>query len=249
MPSSSFQPTTSATICHDFSPALFAHDGVRAIIVDDNSPDGTGEIADRLAERWAGRVEVIHRTGRRGYGPSSLEGLQKALKTDAELVFQMDADLSHDPTYLPALASVATAADLVIGSRYLQGDLFVNWPLHRIMLSTFANHYVRAVARLSVRDCTSGYRCWRRTALAELPLDRIKSEGYSFLVEMLYVAHRTGCRIVESPIIFVERREGVSKMSPVVILESAVTPWRLVLTRGHLRRRPIDDGGYTRQVR
>jgi dolichol-phosphate mannosyltransferase len=212
-------------------PGLLAHAGVRAIIVDDNSPDGTGEIADRLAEQWPGRVEVLHRRGRRGYGRSSLEGLQRALQGDAELVFQMDADLSHDPTYLPALASAATDADLVIGSRYVRGISVVNWPLRRIMLSTFANQYIRAVTRLSVRDCTSGFRCWRRAALAKLPMDRVGSEGYSFLVEMLYLAHRAGCRIVESPIIFIERREGVSKMSPVVMLESALTPWRLLLTR------------------
>jgi dolichol-phosphate mannosyltransferase len=161
-----------------------------------------------------------------------LDGLSRAAAGTADLVIQMDADLSHDPKYLPQLAAAAEQADLVVGSRYLQGVSVVNWPLRRIVLSAFANHYVRAVTRLSVRDCTSGFRCWRREALARLPLAHVGSEGYSFLVEMLYLADRIGCRIVESPIIFVERREGVSKMSPGVILESALTPWRLLLAGG-----------------
>lgn len=208
---------------------IFSHQGVRVMIVDDHSPDGTGEVAEKLAKNWPGRVEVVHRTGPRGFGRSVLEGLVRAVTGDAELVFQMDADLSHDPKYFPAMASAAERADLVIGSRYLNGVSVVNWPLRRIMLSAFANRYIRVVTRLSVRDCTSGYRCWRRDALARLPLNRIGSEGYSFLVEMLYLAQRAGCRIVESPIIFVERRQGVSKMSPKVIWESALTPWRLLL--------------------
>lgn len=206
---------------------VLSHSGVRVLIVDDDSPDGTGETADRLADQWPGRVEVVHRTGHRGFGRSLLEGLSQAVSGDAELVFQMDADLSHDPKYLPEMALAANEADLVIGSRYVNGVSVVNWPLHRIILSAFANHYVRTVTRLSTRDCTSGFRCWRRTALARVPMARIGSEGYSFLVEMLYLAQRAGCRVVESPIIFIERREGVSKMSPKVVLESAITPWRL----------------------
>jgi dolichol-phosphate mannosyltransferase len=209
---------------------ILSHQGVRVMIVDDHSPDGTGEVAATLARDWPGRVEVVHRTGPRGFGRSLLEGLERAIAGDAELVFQMDADLSHDPKYLPEMASAAERADLVIGSRYLNGVSVVNWPLRRIMLSAFANRYIRTVTRLSVRDCTSGYRCWRRDALARLPLKRIASEGYSFLVEMLYLAQRAGCRIVESPIIFVERRQGVSKMSPKVMWESALTPWRLRLS-------------------
>ena len=210
---------------------IFSHQGVRVMIVDDDSPDGTGEVAEKLATDWPGRVEVVHRTGPRGFGRSLLEGFARAVTGDAELVFQMDADLSHDPKYFPEMASAAERADLVIGSRYLNGVSVVNWPLRRIMLSVFANRYIRTVTRLSVRDCTSGYRCWRREALTRLPLNRIGSEGYSFLVEMLYLAQRAGCRIVESPIIFVERRHGVSKMSPKVMVESALTPWRLRLGR------------------
>jgi len=210
---------------------VLVYPGLQVLIVDDQSPDGTGHVADGLARQWPGRVEVIHRTGRRGFGRSLLDGLSRAVKGESDLVFQMDADLSHDPKYLPEMASATALADLVIGSRYLNGVSVVNWPLHRIMLSAFANQYVRAVTRLSVRDCTSGFRCWRREALARLPLNRIGSEGYSFLVEMLYLAHRAGHRIVESPIIFVERHQGASKMSPKVMMESAITPWRLRVGR------------------
>ena len=208
---------------------VLAHAGTRMLVIDDGSPDGTGEVADALARERTGRLEVVHRAGPRGFGRSMLDGLSRAAAGTADLVIQMDADLSHDPKYLPQLAAASERADLVVGSRYLHGVSVVNWPLRRIVLSAFANHYVRAVTRLSVRDCTSGFRCWRREALGRLPLAHVSSEGYSFLVEMLYLADRIGCRIVESPIIFVERREGVSKMSPGVILESALTPWRLLL--------------------
>ena len=208
---------------------ILSHPGTRVLVVDDQSPDGTGDVAKRLATEWPGRIDVLVRTGRKGFGRSLLEGLSRAISSNAELVFQMDADLSHDPKYLSEMASAARQADLVIGSRYLTGISVVNWPLRRVMLSTFANRYIRTVTRLSVRDCTSGYRCWRREALARLPMDRIGSEGYSFLVEMLYLAQRAGCRITESPIIFVERRQGESKMSPRVMWESAITPWRLRL--------------------
>ena len=145
----------------------------------------------------------------------------------------MDADLSHDPKYLPEMVAMALRGghDLVIGSRYLQGVSVVNWPLHRLILSTFANRYIRAVTRMPVADCTSGFRCWRREALAKVPLERIVSDGYAFLVEMLYEAHRSGCSIGEVPIIFVERRVGQSKMSGGVIFESAYMPWRVVLRR------------------
>jgi dolichol-phosphate mannosyltransferase len=143
----------------------------------------------------------------------------------------MDADLSHNPEYLPALTAAAADHDLVIGSRYLNGVSVVNWPLHRIFLSAFANRYIRAVTSLTPADCTSGYRCWRREALAKLPLDRMVSDGYAFLVEMLYEARRHGCRIGEVPIIFIERRQGQSKVSRAVLMESLITPWRLIFRR------------------
>jgi dolichol-phosphate mannosyltransferase len=210
-------------------PAVLAHEGFRLLIVDDGSPDGTGRVADDLARQFPGRIEVMHRTGLRGLGRSYVEGLRRALETDAELICQMDADLSHGPEYLPALAAATGQYDVVIGSRYLNGISVVNWPLHRIFLSTFANRYIKAVTRLSPKDCTSGFRCWRREALARLPLDRVVSDGYAFLIEMLFEASRTGARIGEVPIIFVERRQGQSKVSSAVLIESLITPWRLVL--------------------
>lgn len=210
--------------------AVLTHDGYRMLIVDDGSPDGTGQIADDLAREHAGRIEVMHRTGPRGLGRSYIDGLRHAVaKPDVDLVCQMDADLSHDPSYLPALAAATATHDVVIGSRYLNGISVVNWPLHRIVLSTFANRYIRAVTRLRASDCTSGFRCWRREALARLPLDSMVSDGYAFLVEMLFDAHRLGCRIGEVPIIFVERRQGQSKLSTGVLLESIIMPWRLTL--------------------
>ena len=212
-------------------PGVLAHQGFRMLVVDDGSPDGTGEIADNLAQQHPGRIEVMHRTGQRGLGRSYVDGLKRALQTDATLICQMDADLSHNPEYLPSLAAAAAEFDVVIGSRYLHGVSVVNWPLHRIFLSTFANRYIKAITGLSPVDCTSGFRCWRREALAKLPLDSVVSDGYAFLIEMLHEASRTGARIGEVPIIFVERRQGQSKISSGVLIESLITPWRLALRR------------------
>ena len=209
--------------------AILQRDGYRVIVVDDDSPDGTGAIADQLATTFPGRISVIHRTGARGLGRSLVAGLQKALENGADLIFQMDADFSHDPKYLPDMAAAAANADLVLGSRYLRGVSVVNWPLHRIVLSTFANRYIRLVTGLEVSDCTTGFRCWRREALARLPLEGLISDGYAFLVEQLHLARRIGCRVQEVPIIFVERREGASKISSSVLLESVIVPWRLRL--------------------
>ena len=209
---------------------VLALPGFRLLVVDDGSPDGTGAVADALAREYPGRVEVMHRTGKRGLGRSYIDGLRHALSTtDADLICQMDADLSHNPEYLPALTAATANADLVIGSRYLNGVSVVNWPLHRIFLSAFGNRYIRAVTQLSPSDCTSGFRCWRRDALARLPLDTMVSDGYAFLVEMLFDAARNGARIAEVPIIFVERRQGQSKLSSNVLLESLIMPWRLTL--------------------
>ena len=207
---------------------LMQHTGVRVLVVDDNSPDGTGAIAEELGRQHEGRVSVLHRTANRGFGRSYIDGMKQAISEPVDLICQMDADLSHDPAQLPALIAAAAHADMVIGSRYIPGGHIVNWPMKRHVLSRFANAYIRAVTRVSAHDCTSGYRCWKRTALAKLPLDRFFSDGYSFLVEMLFVAHRRGCRIAEVPITFVERREGESKVSRAVLLESAITPWRLI---------------------
>jgi dolichol-phosphate mannosyltransferase len=216
---------------------ILRHDFTRLLIVDDGSPDGTGEIADALAAEANGRIEVLHRTGKRGLGLAYIDGLTHALTTGAEAIVQMDADLSHDPTYLPDLVGALADHDLVIGSRYLHGVSVVNWPLHRLALSAFANRYIRLVTGLQAHDCTSGYRAWRREALARQPLDAARASGYAFLTEMLYEAHRRQCRIGEVPIVFVERLEGYSKVSSRVLGESLLTPWRLVLRGGRLRRR------------
>jgi dolichol-phosphate mannosyltransferase len=221
----------------DLVRAILAHPNTRVMVVDDQSPDGTGAIADGLATEFPGRVLVIHRTGKRGLGRSYVEGLQVAIKEGADLICQMDADWSHDPKYLPEMVKAAADHDVVIGSRYLRGVSVVNWPLRRIFLSAFANRYIRAITGLEAQDCTSGYRCWRREMLAKLPLDRVVSDGYAFIVEMLYEAHQRGARIGEVPIIFVERRLGVSKLSGSVLLESGITPWSLRL-RSLVRGRP-----------
>jgi dolichol-phosphate mannosyltransferase len=210
---------------------LLRHDGVRVLVVDDQSPDGTGQIADDWKAGHPGRVDVMHRTGRRGLGRAYVDGMLHAIKEPVDLICQMDADLSHDPGHLPSLVAAASGADVVIGSRYIPGGAIVNWPLRRRLLSRVANLYIRMVTRLRPRDCTSGYRCWRRTALARLPLGHFISDGYAFLVEMLFIASAQGSSITEVPITFVERREGESKVSRAVLVESAMTPWRLALGR------------------
>ena len=207
---------------------LMQHPSVRVLVVDDQSPDGTGHVADQLAREHPGRVEVLHRIANRGFGRSYIDGMKRAVAEQVDVLCQMDADLSHDPRQLPALIAATADADVVIGSRYVSGGSIVNWPLRRKILSRAANIYIRAITQLNARDCTSGYRCWRRAALASLPLDRFISDGYSFLVEMLFIAARRGCRITEVPITFIERREGESKVSKAVLFESAVTPWRLI---------------------
>jgi dolichol-phosphate mannosyltransferase len=210
---------------------------LHVLVVDDGSPDGTGAIADSLAAA-DGRVQVLHRTGPRGLGLSYIDGMRHALGTDATHICQMDADLSHDPADLPRLLDASQQADLVIGSRYVRGGRVENWPLWRMVLSGFANLYVRAITRLPIADCTSGFRCWRREALERIPLDRIRSDGYAFLVELAWEAVTAGCSIAQVPITFVERREGASKLSGGVILESVVLPWRLA-ARPRVRRARI----------
>ena len=211
--------------------ALLAYDNVRVMVVDDNSPDGTGAVAEELAAAYPGRLEVMHRTGRRGLGRSYIDGIKQAIQEPVDVICQMDADLSHDPGHLPSLIEATAHADVVIGSRYIPGGAIVNWPLRRRLLSRMANVYIRMVTRLGVSDCTTGYRCWRREAMASMPLDRFFSEGYSFLIEMLFVAARRGYRIAEVPITFVDRREGASKMSRGVMVESVLMPWRLAVRR------------------
>ena len=211
--------------------AIVDRPGFGVLVVDDESPDGTGDVADGLAAEFDGIVDVLHRRSDFGLGSAYREGLQRALHHGAPFIFQMDADWSHDPAYLDAMLEAAREYDLVIGSRYVHGISVVNWPLRRLILSTCANRYVSAVARLAPRDCTSGFRCWRRDALARVRVAECGAQGYSFLIELLFAADVTGCRITEVPIIFVERRAGASKLSWLVLLESILTPWRLLARR------------------
>jgi len=211
--------------------ALMQYPNVSLLVVDDESPDGTGAVADALARQYPERIEVLHRKTHRGLGRSYIDGIASVLDRPVDVICQMDADLSHDPRHLPDLIAASVHADVVIGSRYVPGGAVVNWPRRRRLLSRVANGYIRLVTRLSPRDCTSGYRCWRREALASVPLARFTSDGYSFLVEMLYAATAADLRFAEVPITFVERRQGESKMSTRVMLESALTPWRLVASK------------------
>lgn len=200
------------------------------LVVDDDSPDGTGDIAEGLTRTYP-RLRVLHRTAKRGLGRAYVAGMKLALDAGADLVLQMDADFSHDPRFLPAFVAAARDNDLVLGSRYCRGGRIEGWAPHRRLLSRTANCYVRTVAGLRTTDNTGAFRCWRGQALARIDLDAIVSDGYSFMVEMVYLAYRAGLSIGEIPIIFVERREGQSKLSKRVILESMVMPWRLVLGR------------------
>jgi dolichol-phosphate mannosyltransferase len=215
---------------------VLAHEWTRLLVVDDASPDGTADAAEALRPGFPGRLDVMRRTGPRGLGLAYVDGLGRALETGAEVIGQMDADLSHNPEHLPALKAALDGHDLVIGSRYVPGGGVINWPVHRIALSAFANRYIRTITGLRAHDCTSAYRLWRREALARLPIANARANGYAFLTEMLYQAARQGCRIGEVPIVFVERQEGYSKVSNRVLVESLLMPWRLVLRGGRLRR-------------
>jgi dolichol-phosphate mannosyltransferase len=196
------------------------------LIVDDNSPDGTGRIADDLAKQHPDRFLVIHRAGKMGLRSAYMEGFQKAFELGAQAVVQMDSDFSHDPAVLPEMARSLAACDMVIGSRYVKGgSVDRNWPIWRKALSAFGNFYARTILSSPVHDMTTGYRMWRRETLQAMPLDRIRSNGYIFLVEMAYMAYLLGLRIVEVPIYFADRRWGKSKMSLKIQLEAAMRIW------------------------
>jgi len=196
------------------------------LVVDDNSPDGTGALADELCR--AGTVaHVIHRAGKFGLGSAYVEGFRWALTQPYPLIFQMDADFSHDPESLPAFMEAIHSADAVIGSRYIRGITVVNWPLGRLLLSYFANIYARLITGLPIRDITGGYKCFRRSVLERIRLDRISSEGYSFQIEMNYRTVHAGFRIAEIPILFRDRQFGSSKMSFSINREAAWMVWKL----------------------
>jgi dolichol-phosphate mannosyltransferase len=205
--------------------------GLRVLVADDNSPDGTGTIADELAARYgADRMTVLHRPGKQGLGRAYVDGMTQAMERGAEFVVQMDSDLSHAPDYLPQMLGtlLATSADVVIGSRYVSGaSLAREWSWQRKALSGFANNYVRALLRLGVRDVTAGFKLWRASALTAIDVASIRSNGYSFQVEMNYRSVQRGLKIVEIPIHFADRRAGESKMSLKVQLESAIMPFSL----------------------
>lgn len=201
---------------------------VRVLIVDDNSPDGTGRLADQLAEAHRVRVRVLHRVGERGLRSAYLAGFRAAMQDGADAIAQMDADFSHDPRALVDMAAALVNNDLVIGSRYVPGgSVDRRWPLWRKWLSRFGNAYARVILRLPIRDCTTGYRLWSRRALERLPLERLGASGYVFLVEMAYMAHCLGCRIAQVPIYFADRRWGKSKMSLRIQIEAAIRVWQV----------------------
>lgn len=200
---------------------------IEMLIIDDNSPDGTGEIVDGIAEADP-RVHVIHREGKLGLGSAYITGFKWALaNTDAKHIFEMDADFSHNPASIPTFLEEIRDHDLVVGSRYLNGITVVNWPLSRLILSCGANIYTRIVTGLPLKDSTGGFKCFRREVLQELPLDTIRSDGYSFQIEMNFFCWKKGFRIKEIPIIFEDRRVGISKMSRRIIWEAAFMVWRL----------------------
>jgi dolichol-phosphate mannosyltransferase len=200
-------------------------------LLDDNSPDGTADLACGLFGRDP-RFSVVRRTGPRGYGRSLVEGYRRCLEAGYARLVQLDADFSHDPARIPALVEASGRADVVIGSRYCAGGAVANWPLRRRILSRFANRYVCTITGLRAADTTSGFRCYTRRALRRLLDGRIAAEGYAFLVEAVYHAHREGLSIAEVPITFTDRREGQSKMSRGVIFESVLMPWRLRFAKG-----------------
>lgn len=200
---------------------------IEILVVDDASPDGTGEIADGLAQANP-RINVLHREGKQGLGTAYLAGFRWALEQDYEFIFEMDADHSHDPKHLPEFLEAAKEADLVIGSRYLSGRVtVVNWPMSRLLLSYFANIYARVVTGNRLCDATGGFKCFRRRVLTAIDLSDVSSNGYSFQIEMSFRAMRKGFRIKEIPIVFVDRTDGESKMSGAIVREAIWMVWRL----------------------
>jgi dolichol-phosphate mannosyltransferase len=214
---------------------LAADDRIDILIVDDASPDGTGEIADRIAEQEP-RVGVLHREGKQGLGSAYLTGFKIGLERGYEWLIEMDADFSHDPRYLPEMLAAASGeADLVIGSRYVRGVNVINWPMSRLLLSWFANKYAHWITGLPLKDATSGFKCFRREVLEAIDFDKVGSTGYTFQIEMDYRAWKKGFRLKEIPIVFTDRAEGQSKMSGSIVREAVWRVWALRLK--HLTRR------------
>ncbi len=203
---------------------------IEILVVDDGSPDGTGEYADSVAAENP-RVQVLHRPGKMGLGSAYVYGFTRCLTTDTELVIQMDADFSHNPDEIPNLVEQARTHDVVLGSRYITGANVVNWPLRRLFLSYFANVYTHIITGLPLRDSTGGFKCFHRKVLAEIELGAIRSDGYSFQIEVNFRSWRKGFSMVEIPIVFVDRHSGTSKMSRRIVWEAMWLVWRLRLER------------------
>ena len=209
-------------------PRILGQDSrLEVLVVDDNSPDGTGRLVDELAESET-RIHVLHRDGKQGLGKAYLAGFAWALARDYEYIFEMDADFSHDPEHIPEFLAAVKGVDLVLGSRYRDGKVtVVNWPMTRLMLSYGANMYARAVTGLRLGDATGGFKCFRRRVLEAIPLDQVRSNGYAFQIEMSFRAWKRGFRIAEIPIVFHDRTEGESKMSKGIVREAILMVWRL----------------------
>ena len=206
------------------------------LIVDDNSPDGTGEIADQLAEKYSGKVDVLHRQGKLGLGTAYIEGFKICLDQGAERIVQMDADFSHNPEKVTELISSLDNYDMVLGSRYVEGgSLDREWAFWRKGLSSFGNFYARIILGMPIKDVTGGFRAWRRETLLGIPLERVKSQGYAFQVEMGYITHLKGFRIKEIPIYFADRSRGDSKMSLNIQIEAARRVWSILYEYRDLR--------------
>lgn len=202
---------------------------VKVIVVDDNSPDGTGELAEKLSAKYPGKISVIHRPGKLGLRSAYLSGFKLALSKEIDAVVQMDADLSHDPACLVSMIKKLDTCQVVLGSRYTPGGkLDASWSIWRKSLSAWGNFYARTILDIPIRDVTTGYRAWRAEALQGLPLERVQSNGYVFLVEMVYLAHRMGYQLGEVPIYFADRRFGRSKMSFRIQVEAALRIWQLL---------------------
>jgi len=206
------------------------------LVVDDDSPDGTGKEADRLAEKYSGRMSVLHRKGKLGLGTAYLTGFRQALDQGADRVVQMDADFSHNPRRVPDLLTELDDNGMVLGSRYVTGGMLdESWAFWRKGLSSFGNYYARMILRVPVKDLTGGFRAWRRETLQGIPLERVKSQGYAFQVEMAYITHLKGYTIQEIPIYFADRKRGKSKMSFSIQAEAARRVWSILAEYRDLR--------------
>jgi dolichol-phosphate mannosyltransferase len=207
---------------------LSQHDSLEILIVDDNSPDGTANYIEELMHSNS-RIHLIKRSGKLGLGTAYLEGFKYALKNNYDYIFEMDADFSHDPNEIKNFLEAIKENDLVLGSRYINGVRVLNWPMRRLLLSFFASVYTKVITGMPVRDATGGFKCFRRKVLESIDLDKVKSNGYSFQIEMTFKAYAKGFKIQEIPIVFVDRVKGTSKMSKKIVFEAVTMVWKLRL--------------------